>query len=109
MAEQLKHGLPEADISNIISVLQGFQKINKLILFGSRAKGNYSEGSDIDLAISGRELELNDVLDALIEIDKLSLPNKFDLIIYNSIKDQSLREHIDRVGVVLFERKAPLK
>ncbi len=109
MAKQLKHGLPEADISNIISVLQGFQKINKLILFGSRAKGNYSEGSDIDLAISGRDLELNDVLDALIEIDKLSLPNKFDLIIYNSIKDQSLREHIDRVGVVLFEREVPLK
>jgi predicted nucleotidyltransferase len=104
MAEQMKYGLLESDIGDIIGILKNFQKINKLILFGSRAKGTYNEGSDIDLAISGKDLKLNDIIDALIEMEELLLPNKFDLIIYESIEDQSLKEHIDRIGVVLYER-----
>ena len=102
------YGLEELAINQIISILGSNPKIEKVILFGSRAKGNFQNGSDIDLALLGNDLELNDVLNASIEIDELALPYKFDLVIYDRIKEKALLEHIDRVGVILFERKVTI-
>lgn len=99
-----KYGLSETDISDVLSILQKNQKIYKITLFGSRAKGIFKDGSDVDLALMGVNLELNDILDASNEIEELLLPFKFDLIIYNRIEEKNLIEHIDRVGIVLFER-----
>ena len=99
-----KYGLENSAISQIISILESNLKIEKIVLFGSRAKGNFQNGSDVDLSLMGKELTLNDILNASIEIDELALPYKFDLIIYNRIKEKALLEHIDRVGITLFER-----
>lgn len=99
-----KYGLSETDISDVLSILQKNQKIYKISLFGSRAKGVFKDGSDVDLALMGVNLELNDILDASNEIEELLLPFKFDLIIYNRIEEKNLIEHIDRIGIVLFER-----
>ncbi|MDP4239310.1 MAG: nucleotidyltransferase domain-containing protein [Bacteroidota bacterium] len=86
-------------------MLQQNQKVMKIILFGSRAKGTYLAGSDVDIALVENELVLTDILDLFIEIEKLSLPYKFDLILYHRIKETSLLDHINRVGVCLFERE----
>lgn len=104
MNDDIQYGLNQSDITNIISVLQQNEKITKIILFGSRAKGNFRAGSDIDLALIGVDLKLNDIIDATIEIEKLNLPYKFDLIIYNRIQENDLIEHIDRVGIVLYNK-----
>lgn len=69
-----------------------------VILFGSRAKGNFREGSDIDIALKGggvTEEHRKQLIDAY---DKLFLPWKLDLILYDSIQESDLRAHIDRVG-----------
>jgi uncharacterized protein len=95
-----------SDIDQVISILRKNPRIGKIILFGSRAKGNYRSGSDVDLSISGKDLHINDILNASIEIDQLNLPYKFDLIIHERIKEPLLLEHINRVGIVLYERKA---
>ena len=100
-----KYGLLKSDIEHLISILKTNNKVSEIILFGSRAKGNFSNGSDIDLAIKGNNLNLNDITTALLEIDNLYLPNKVDLIIYNHIKETALINHIDRVGIVLFEKE----
>ncbi len=99
-----KYGLRQVDTNRIITVLSKNKKINRVILFGSRAKGNYRNGSDVDLCLKGENLELNDVLDLSIEIDDLLLPYKFDLVIYERIKENALKEHIKRVGVTLYQR-----
>ena len=104
MIKAENHGLLESDIKDVISILQQNQKIHKITLFGSRAKGTFNDGSDVDLVLLGVDLKLNDILDASIEIEKLLLPYKFDLIIYERIKEKALIEHIDRVGIVLYER-----
>jgi len=101
MNEQKRYGLSELDLSKVISILIKNEKIDEVILFGSRAKGNFSNGSDIDLALKGNCLTLNDILDASIEIDKLYLPYKFDLIIFDRINEKKLIDHIDRVGISL--------
>lgn len=102
MDEDSKYGLPETDLERIIALLQQNPKIKKITLFGSRAKGNFKEGSDIDIALIGNNLLLNDILDATIELEKLNLPFKFDLVIYDRIKEEALKEHIDRVGIILY-------
>ena len=104
MPDDIKYGLPETAINEVISILSKNLRVHKVILFGSRAKGTFRNGSDVDLALVGLELELNDVLDASVEIEELSLPYKFDLIISERIKEASLINHINRVGIVLFDR-----
>ncbi len=103
MSKNRKYGLREKDLEKIISVLRSNPGISEVILFGSRAKGDFSSGSDIDIALKGAGLKLDDILNARIEIDKLSLPYKFDIIIYDRIKEKALQEHIDRVGIRLYK------
>jgi len=98
-------GIDKSDIKNIVAILIENNKVQKIILFGSRAKSTHSNGSDIDIALKGNNLNTNDVLSLSVELDELDLPYKIDLVIYDRIEEKSLKEHIDRAGVVLFERE----
>lgn len=104
MNEMRKYGLKERDVESIVSILKSNPGIDKAFLFGSRAKGNNDPGSDIDIAIKGPNLKLNDILEASMKFEDLLLPYKLDLIIYDRINDEELKNHIDRVGIALFER-----
>ena len=86
----------------INEVLEKFPKIRKAVLYGSRAIGNYSEGSDIDIAIFGSDLEFNDQLDISIALEDLDFPYSFDIIRYDKIKNNDLKAHIDRKGIVIY-------
>lgn len=97
-------GLSDSDVSDIIGVITRNDKISKVILFGSRAKGTYSTGSDIDIALSGSELNTNDIIDLLIDLEELLLPYRFDLLILERIKENELLSHVSRVGKVLYDK-----
>ncbi len=102
--DRLLYGIKESDWNRIIPVFSGNQKIEKVVLFGSRAKGNFQNGSDVDLAIFGNDLKLNDIIDVSLEIDNLLLPYKFDLINYGRIKEEALKDHISRVGIIIYKK-----
>lgn len=104
MQKKRKYGLLEKDIESITSILKSNSKIDSIILFGSRAKGNYLDGSDIDIAIKGKGLNLDDILNAKVSLEDLSLPYKIDVIIYERIKESELLSHIDRIGITLFKK-----
>ena len=104
MNDDTKYGLLKSDIIQVVSTLQHNRKIKKIVLFGSRAKGTFHAGSDVDLVLFGDNLGLNDILDLSVEIEKLTLPYMFDLIIHSRIKEIALLDHIKRVGMTLFER-----
>ena len=40
----MKHGLPAATIEKIHAVLARFPHVERAVLYGSRAKGNYKPG-----------------------------------------------------------------
>ena len=101
MSEKEKYGIPQSDLQQIVAILQNNPKIKEAILFGSRAKGNFESGSDIDIALKGIDLSLDDILKAKTEIEELFLPWKTDLVIYHRIQEKGLIEHIDRVGISL--------
>ena len=97
-------GLSQKTISSIQSVLQKHENIQKAVIYGSRAKGNYREGSDIDLTLYGY-ISFKNFSTILDEIDDLLLPYTIDLSVYENLKNVKLKEHIDRVGQVFYEKK----
>ncbi|NDC42002.1 MAG: nucleotidyltransferase domain-containing protein [Chitinophagia bacterium] len=97
-------GLTEKDISRIRAEFRAIPDIESVVLFGSRAKGNFREGSDIDLAISGAGLDLTSLNYLSMQLDNLNLPYLFDLVLMQHIGSAALLEHINRVGVLLYQR-----
>lgn len=104
MPEKQNIGLQDSDITNILETIQRNDKVRKIIVFGSRAKGTFHNGSDIDIALSGIELNINDIINLNVKLEALELPYKFDLVIMERIKDQALLDHISRVGVILYDK-----
>lgn len=105
----MKFGLSENIIEKIQQVLTTNSKVDKAYIFGSRAKGNYREASDIDMAIKGQNLNYDDVLSLGVKLDEQNLPYKIDLLDYHTIKEPALKEHIDRVGIEFYSRWKKLK
>ena len=95
-------GLKNAAIEKIRAVFDLHPEVKKVILFGSRAKGNFKPYSDIDLTLVGTELNLTIQQKIESELDDLLLPYKFDLSIYHQIQNKALIEHIQRVGKPFF-------
>jgi uncharacterized protein len=102
----MQYGLKDSDLQKIVDSFERFDEITEVVLFGSRAKGNYKTGSDVDLAIKGANIshhivaQLHDWLN-----DEVPLPYFFDVVQYETIDEPKLKEHIDRVGVVLFRAR----
>lgn len=92
-------------IEDIRSVFKKHTNITKVLIFGSRAKGTFSEGSDIDLAAIGDDISFDQLLDINVQIEDLGLLYKVDVIDYNKQKGTPLGEHIDRVGLSFYEKK----
>ena len=98
-------GLTEATEKAIINVVSSQPKAQELLLYGSRAKSTFRHSSDIDLVLKGEELTISDKFAIENELDDLMLPYKIDLALYQHIKNEDLLRHIDRVGLLLFDRK----
>jgi predicted nucleotidyltransferase len=94
-----KFGLTQATIDSINKVFSKYPQIDQAILYGSRAKGNFREGSDIDISLKGKNLTLDDLLKIETLIDDLLLPYKVDLSIYHLIENPEFIDHINRIGV----------
>lgn len=88
-------------LEKIYQVLKQEKKIKNILLFGSRAKGTAKKGSDIDLAIVGDDISFRDMCAFAMKLDELDLPYKIDLVDYNAITNQELKDHIDRVSISL--------
>jgi predicted nucleotidyltransferase len=100
-----RFGLKEATIQKIGAVLAHYPQVEKAVLYGSRAKGNYKNGSDIDLTLcGGADLTLRLLYRISEELDDLLLPYTIDLSIYTTIGDPDLIAHIQRVGLTFYEK-----
>jgi uncharacterized protein len=99
-------GLLMRDMDYILTALKKFNEIEKAYLFGSRAMGNYKQGSDVDIAISGKKItqktiyELSEWLN-----EEYPLPYFFDILHYEKINNEKLVQHIDSYGKELYQKK----
>ncbi len=99
-----RFGLSETVIDKICSVFAQHPEVEQVLLYGSRAKGNFKRGSDIDLTLLGPSLSEQLLLRLMTELDDLLLPYTIDLSIYAAITHPDLREHIKRVGQIFYPK-----
>ena len=98
-----RSGLELSVIQKIRGVFVGYPQIEKVLLYGSRAKGNYRPGSDIDLTLIGEQLTMSHLMQIENELDELLLPYKIDLSLLHKIESRELIDHIQRVGILFDE------
>ena len=101
----MNHGLSATAVAKIHGVLSQHAEVEQAILYGSRAKGNYKPGSDIDLTLAGNGLagRIRGQIDE--ELNDLLLPYTIDLSLFASLTHPDLIDHLRRVGVVFYEKK----
>lgn len=105
-----KFGLDEKIIENIVNILKKYEEVESAKIFGSRARGDNREASDIDIALFGNELTHTINTKIFYEIDELYLPYLIDLINFNSLeKDDKLRENILKEGVEIYAKQLERK
>ncbi|WAM34957.1 nucleotidyltransferase domain-containing protein [Caldicellulosiruptor morganii] len=102
--EDKKFGIEEEILDKIVEIFKKYRQVRKACVFGSRARGDYKRGSDLDLCIwleEGCENPVYKIEDELDELDTILL---FDIVAFNSITKESLKESILREGVIIYER-----
>jgi predicted nucleotidyltransferase len=99
-----KTGLSEATISKLTAVIKQHPFIEKVVVYGSRAKGNFRPGSDIDLAVFSSTMSYLEQMKLADNIDDLLLPYTVDVLHFEKLTNAELIDHINRVGLVLYSR-----
>ena len=101
----MKYGLSDATIDKLCGVLAQFPEVERAVLYGSRAKGNYKVGSDIDLTLYGPALTPQRCATIADAMDELLLPYTIDLSVFADLDNADLRAHIERVGLVFYQKQ----
>ena len=96
-------GIYTKSYQEILSIIEDCSSIDEVIIYGSRAKGNYREGSDIDITLKGN-ITNEDLSKLWHQLDDSFIPYKFDISIYNNLKSESLIDHIQRAGKIFYKR-----
>lgn len=94
-------GIEEHHWQQIRAVFHQHPNITDVILYGSRAKGNFRNGSDIDIAIKGTDIQFKQLTTIDMDYEDLYLPWAMDVRVYDTIRNAALKDHIDRVGIRL--------
>ena len=97
-------GLREEVLAMVKGVLSENEKITRAVIFGSRAKGEHRKYSDVDICLYG-DLSFGDVAKVKEALDEADIIYEFDVVAYDVVKSEALREHIDRVGVEVYGRE----
>ena len=95
MTDGLKNAYREA----IIAAIAANDRVERAVLFGSRATGTNTVSSDVDIALFGDRLTLTDLARLSVAIDEIPMAQSVDLLLYDVIQDRALRDHIRRDGI----------
>lgn len=99
-------GLTGQALGEIVRCIEKRDTVREALIFGSRAKGTFTPGSDVDIALRGPSVSHQDVLEIAYELNEEGyLPWRFDILDYNTIDNSCLREHIDRAGKIIFRNQ----
>ncbi|MFH0799187.1 MAG: nucleotidyltransferase domain-containing protein [Pseudomonadota bacterium] len=92
-------GIPDDKWRGIIGIIKKHSNITSVILYGSRAKGNFQNGSDIDLAVKGNGISSEQLTQIGLDYEDLYLPWKLSVTVYDNISNADPIDHINRVGI----------
>lgn len=92
-------GIPDSRWRQIVGLIGKYPNITQIILYGSRAKGDFQNGSDIDLALKGENISSEQLTQIGLDYEDLYFPWKLGLTVYDKISNADLKNHIDKVGM----------
>jgi len=99
----MEYGLPDRTLDTLNSIFRKYPGIKQAVLYGSRAKGKYRNGSDIDMALkTDGTFTRTDLLRITDDFDDSDMPYFVDVSIYDRISNPDLKSHIDRLGKILY-------
>ena len=98
-------GLKDAHRAAIINLLRANKRVERAVLFGSRAKQTFTPGSDVDIALFGKALTITDQAHLAAAMEELTIPQRVDLLLYHRIEDATLCEHVMQDGIELYRRQ----
>ncbi len=99
-----KSGLDIEVVESIRKVFSTYPQIDKVLIYGSRASGNFKSASDIDLSLLGKNIDSTLLNQIEFDLDDLLLPYKFDISIYDKITNLHFIKHIDIIGLQFYEK-----
>ena len=102
----MNFGLTQDTINKINGVFAKYPSIEKVIIYGSRAMGNYKKGSDIDLTFIGQAISDQEWTSIYFDLDDLLTPYSFDLSLLANIENPDLIDHIKRIGKLFYQRNS---
>lgn len=94
-------GLPERTINELLAYFKSRPEIEKVVIYGSRAKGTYRTGSDIDFAIWS---DAGKITGVATELDDLPTPYMFDVTNYKTLTHEGIKDSIDKDGKLFYQR-----
>ena len=98
-------GLTSEEILKMITVFRFFKEVESVILFGSRAMGNFKRGSDVDLALLGLRVDEKTLFQVHHKLEEETLlPYFFDVLIYEKVTNSDLLKHIDKYGKIIYKK-----
>jgi len=100
----MEYGLKDTELQEIRRLLASSGNVDSAILFGSRAKGCHKPFSDVDITLIGESLTRTDLIRLADAFEGSLLPYVFDLSIFSLLTDEAVKDHIRRVGIVIYER-----
>lgn len=98
-------GITDKELQKITTLLAQLPKVERAVVYGSRAKGCNRRFSDIDLTLIGNALTQQDLCRIALQIDDLLLPYEFDLSLYSKLTNEALIAHINRVGKTIYTKR----
>lgn len=98
-------GISDNSFQIILDCLKKEDEIERAVIFGSRAMGNFKMGSDIDIAVFGEKItfEILSRLHGKLN-ESLPIPYFIDIVNYNTIEMESLKHHIQSEGKEILKK-----
>jgi uncharacterized protein len=96
-------GLSDRTMQTLQGIFAKQPAVRQAIVYGSRAKGNYREGSDIDISLNAPELSFTSLAEMMGALEDSEIPYLVDLSKLQDIKNPALIDHIQRVGKVFYQ------
>jgi type I restriction enzyme S subunit len=97
-------GLTDVELSKLHRVFSQYADIEKVVLYGSRAKGNHRPFSDVDISLIGNTFTPSQLYKLSLDVDDLLLPYQFDISIFHTLNNSDLTDHIKRVGITIYQK-----
>ena len=98
-------GLKERHRRAVIDIIAANARVERAVLFGSRATGTFRPASDVDVALFGDRLSTSDHAHLAAAIEELTIPQRVHLLLCGTVDSAALREHIETQGIEWYRRQ----